>query len=56
MTARGHDFLDAVRDDNIWKKVKLGASRAGAGSMEFLFEIAKAYVKQSVQEKLGFQI
>lgn len=56
MTSKGHDFLDAIRDDTIWTKVKSGAAKTGAGSLDFMFGLAKEYVKQSVQEKLGIQL
>lgn len=56
LTWRGHDFLDAVRDDSIWEKTKAGANKAGTAGIEFMWEIAKAYGKEAVKEKLGIDL
>lgn len=53
MTWNGHEFLDAVRDPEIWQKTKDGASKVGSASIEFLWEMAKAYAKHLAKERLG---
>ncbi len=56
LTSYGHNYLDAIRDDTIWKKTKEGAAQIGGASLSVLFDIASAYVKQKVTEKLGIVV
>jgi len=42
----GHDFLDSVRDQTIWRKTKAGLATAGGFTLAMVAELAKAYVKQ----------
>ena len=50
LTWEGHDFLDAIRDDSIWMKVKSRvADTVGTASFEILMALALAMAK----EKLG---
>jgi len=52
----GHDFLDAIRDPEIWKRTKAGAKKAGTETIEFLWELAKVYGKNAIKEKLGIDL
>jgi hypothetical protein len=56
LTWAGHDFLDAVRDPEIWRRTKVGAKKVGSWSIELLFGLAKEYTKQIAKEKLGFDL
>jgi hypothetical protein len=56
LTFQGHEFLDTVRDPEIWRKTKEGASKIGGVGVELLFTIGKAYAKQLLQEKLGIHL
>jgi len=56
LTSKGHDFLEAVRDDGIWQKTKDGVAAVGGATLGIVSEIAIAYVKQKVTEKLGIQL
>lgn len=56
LTWKGHEFLDAVRDPEIWKKTKQGAQTAGAAGIEFLWGIATAYGKHVIKDKLGIDL
>lgn len=48
MTWSGHEFLDTIRDDDVWKKTKAVAGKVGGASVSFLWEIAKAEVKMKL--------
>lgn len=56
LTWNGHEFLDAVRDPEIWRKAKDGASAVGTETIDFLWQIAKAYAKHIAKEKLGLAL
>lgn len=49
MTWAGHDFLDTVRDPEIWKRTKDVAKEAKGFSVELLRDIAKGLVKKQVK-------
>jgi hypothetical protein len=56
LTFQGHEFLDTVRDPEIWRRTKEGASKIGGAGVELLLTVGKAYAKQVLQEKLGIHL
>ena len=50
LTYEGHEFLDTVRDPEIWRDTKEAAKKIGSSSVEVLFEIGKNFVKQKLAE------
>ena len=56
LTYRGHEFLDTVRDSEIWRRTKAGAEKAGVAGLGLLLEIGKAYAKQVAKEKLNIEL
>jgi hypothetical protein len=53
MTWTGHEFLDALRDETIWKKAKEHVLKPGAS---WTFDILKEWAKQEIKERLGLPI
>lgn len=53
LTDYGHDYVNAVRSDTIWKKTKDGALEIGGATLGMMRDIAIAYLKQAAAEKLG---
>ena len=51
LTYAGQELLDTIREPEIWRATKETAKRAGAFSVQALFEIGKAYTKQKLQER-----
>jgi hypothetical protein len=49
LTWQGHEFLDNVRDPDIWRKTKERAKTVTSVGLSFLWEIAKA----EIRTKLG---
>jgi hypothetical protein len=45
LTWAGHEFLDSVRDPDIWRQTKEGAGKVGSWSMKLLGELAAGYAK-----------
>lgn len=45
LTWSGHEFLDTVRDPEIWEQTKAGAAKLGSLSLGMLAEIAAGYLK-----------
>ncbi|SMF17406.1 Hypothetical protein SAMN02745962_02029 [Pseudomonas sp. LAIL14HWK12:I11] len=56
LTIRGHEYLDTIRDTEVWRLTKAGAEKAGGVSLAVMLEIGKAYGKQVLRERLGLDI
>ncbi len=52
----GHEFLDTVRDPEVWRRTKDGAKKVGGASVDFVWQLGKAYGKQVIKEKLGIDL
>lgn len=56
LTWQGHELLDSIRDPEAWRRTKEGARKVGSGSLDFMWQLAKAYGKQIAKEKLGLEL
>ncbi|KUJ78231.1 DUF2513 domain-containing protein [Ruegeria profundi] len=56
LTSLGHDYIEAIRSDTVWKKTKSGASKVGGMTLGMMKDLALAYVKQEAAEKLGIKL
>ena len=56
LTWSGHDFLDNIRDPDIWLKTKEGAKASGGFTIDILSALAKGFVKQKIQHHTGVEI
>ena len=45
LTNKGHDFLDSVRDPEIWKKTKIAGEEIGGWTFGILADYAKGLIK-----------
>lgn len=52
LTFNGHEFLDSIREDGNWGKVKSVAKKAGTFSLNSLGEIAKEIAKSAILSAL----
>lgn len=55
LTWAGHEFLDTVRDNEIWSQTKAGASKVGSWSLDLLASLAKGLVMAKAQS-LGLPV
>ena len=56
LTYTGHEFLETVRDGEVWQRTKAGAEKAGVAGLGVLLELGKAYGKEVLKEKLGIEL
>jgi len=56
LTYQGHEFLDTIRDGEVWRRTKEGAEKVGGASLGVLIELGKAYGKQIFKERLGIEL
>jgi len=52
MTYQGHEFLDTIRDDTNWGRVKATAKKAGVFSMSALAEISQGVAQAAITAAL----
>jgi hypothetical protein len=56
LTNQGHDYLAAIRDENIWTRTKSAASAAGGVGLGIMRDIAIAYLKEELRSRTGLSI
>lgn len=56
LTWQGHDYLDSIRDPEIWDKTKKGATAAGGFTLDILSALAKGLIKQKLKQHTGVEI
>ena len=56
LTWEGYDFLDSVRDPEIWRKTKETANKAGGFTIDILGGIAKGLIKTQVEKYIGVEL
>ncbi len=56
LTWLGHDFLETVRDPEIWKKTKEGALSARGFTLDLLRDLAKGFIKKQIEERTGIAL
>lgn len=56
ITNQGHDFLDSVRDDEIWSSTKNGALKAKGFTLELLGDLAKGFVRKKLESLTGVEL
>jgi DNA-binding transcriptional ArsR family regulator len=55
LTWSGHEFLDTVRDPEVWRRTKEGAGKVGSWSISILADLAKGYSLAKARE-LGLPV
>jgi hypothetical protein len=53
---KAHDFIDSVRDDEIWKKTKKSADEVRGFTFDLMKDLAKGFLKKKIQEHTGIEI
>jgi len=53
LTAAGHDFLDAARDETRWSQAKGVCEKAGGWTVAILQQVLVGLLAQSVQDQMG---
>ncbi|MCG7375236.1 DUF2513 domain-containing protein [Pseudomonas luteola] len=56
LTWSGHDFLDSIRDPEVWDKTKQGAKAAGGFTLDLLKDLAKGLIKKKIQDHTGIEL
>lgn len=52
----GYDFLDSIRDPEVWAKTKKGAEAAGGFTVDLLKDLAKGFIKKTIEDHTGVKL
>ena len=52
----GHEFLESIRDPDVWQKTKEGANRIGSFGIDLIKNLAKGYLKTKIKNLTGVEI
>ncbi|WP_426154168.1 DUF2513 domain-containing protein [Pseudomonas sp. DC3000-4b1] len=56
LTYKGHEFLETIRDGEVWGLTKKGVEKAGGASLSLMMELGKVYGKQVIKDRLGIEL
>lgn len=56
LTNKGHDFVDSVRDETIWRLTKGGLEKAGGFTVDTITAIAKGFLRKQLEKHTGIQL
>ena len=56
LTWTGHEFLDNIRDSEIWNQTKAGAEKLGGFSLELVGSLAKGFVRKKIEQHTGVEL
>jgi hypothetical protein len=56
LTNKGHEFLESVRDPEVWRKTKEGASKIGSFGIDLIKDLATGFLKTEIKKRTGVDI
>ena len=56
LTWKGHDFIDSVRDPEIWAQTKDAANAVGGWTLSILSDLATGLIKTKIKKHTGVEL
>lgn len=57
LTWHGHDFIDAIRDKDIWNNVQATIEKEGGSfTIEMIKKLAEGFLKEKLKKATGFDL
>jgi hypothetical protein len=56
LTWQGHDFVDSVRDQEIWDQTKKGVGEVGSFTFDIIKNLAKGFIKKKIEDHTGITL
>jgi len=56
LTWTGHEYLDTIRDDEVWRNTKKGISAVGSVGVEMLMALAKGFARKKIEDHTGITL
>ncbi len=56
LTNQGFDYLNTIRDGEIWKETRSAVSKIGGGTFSLIKDIGTALIKAELKARMGLDI
>lgn len=56
LTNEGHEFLETIRDSEVWSKTKEGVNSIGSHGFDLIKKLAKGYVDTKIKKLTGIEL
>lgn len=56
LTMAGHEYLDTIRDEEVWRRTKEGARVVGTFSLDALGALARGLVREKIRRHTGIEV
>ncbi len=56
LTNEGHEFLESIRDPDIWRKTKAGVRSVGSSGFSLIKALAKGFIRTEIKKRTGLDI
>lgn len=56
LTVAGHEYLDTIRDEEVWRRTKEGARAVGSFSLDALGALARGLVREKIRRHTGIEV
>lgn len=56
LTWEGHEFLDSIRDPEIWEKTKCEVTKIGSFSFDLVKNLAKGFIKKKIKDLTDIEV
>jgi hypothetical protein len=56
LTDEGHEFLETIRDPEVWRKTKEGTYKIGSFGIDVIKDLAKGFLKTEIKKLTGLEV
>lgn len=56
LTMAGHEYLETIRDEEVWRRTKEGARAVGSFSLDALAALAKGFLREKIRKHTGVEV
>jgi hypothetical protein len=56
LTMAGHEYLDTIRDEEVWRRTKEGARVVGSFSLDTLGALARGLLREKIRKNTGVEV
>lgn len=56
LTMVGHEYLESIRDEEVWRRTKEGAQAVGSFGLDALGALAKGLLREKIRKHTGVEV
>lgn len=56
LTDEGHEFLETIRNPEVWRKTKEKANKIGSFGIDLIKDLAKGFLKTEIKKRTGIEL